>query len=598
MKANYKYATSSRCISSGNSTVLGLSADISRDEKVSFNGKLKNPLLCRDAMLMLRDIVISDMTIKKKERTDFFTWLDSEIDRRMLKSEQYLKATREDISGKLEELTKKAQQNQLEIDKLTDIKDSIKKEIDKKDAWKDYYNLERNFWKYIRDRDYDLWFVLDPVITVHPDEVTFEAFSVDESTYGCLSINMDEFDLLSEPALGTTNIDFSEKLSREIERFRTYSDVTLSINPEGFNVKNNVVDDYVEKKIDLPESWVKGFCQVSSASIMDGIEVTLSSADMYDICSFLRTHKEKNGPRYMKWILEPGKNIRVVFMPFDKEIVLDSIYTGKRKREEKIWGRRRWLVLEKVIPLSKAFKVKLLGFGMPQIIVADMGNMKMTIGFSAWSSNDWVKGTAFNILAGFIGDGNYSETYDLLKDKRMLSFDELSSEDKSESKAGVGMLFKKGEGFYDLTSNMVRFRRLFNEEIPKEMYEVSDLESAVLSHFEEGLDSFSIFVNEDKEYTFKHSLKKKNSKYHNYSYYGTEDFDKEYDLSDTKITIDQDGQIVSLSCNCKKFKKGKKNISDPCDHILALYILSIKFLKVDLDPNKEYKINDIMEKIL
>ena len=77
MKVNYQYASPSMCVNKGNEKVLGLSPDLSRDEKVSFLGKLKHPLIFRDAMLMLREIVISDTSIKKKERVEFFEWLDS-----------------------------------------------------------------------------------------------------------------------------------------------------------------------------------------------------------------------------------------------------------------------------------------------------------------------------------------------------------------------------------------------------------------------------------------------------------------------------------------------------------------------------------------
>ena len=602
MKVNYKYTSSSKCTSSGNNTVLGLSPDISRDEAVSFLAKLKHPLVFRDAMLMLREIVISDMTVKKKERNDFFQWLEREIDRRILNSEEYLQARRNELQDGMEQLENKSQDIVKEIEYLVNIRDSLKKEIDSTDIWKDYYKIERKFWDFIRNRDHDLWFVLDPVITVHKDQVSFEAFSVDESTYGCLSINMDEFDLLQEPSLGTTNIDFSEKLAMEIERFRTYTDVKLSINPDGFKVKNNISNEYIEKKIDLPESWIKGFNEVSSAASMDGIEVELTKADMYDICSFLRSHKAKKSPRYMKWILEPGKNVKILFEPFAKEITLNAVYSGEKKREEKIWGRRRWLVIEKLIPLSQSFKVKILGFGMPQFIVANMGTMKMTIGFSAWSAKDWVKGTAFNILAGFIGDGNYKDIYSLLKDKRVLSIDEINKElsDSSNTinKAGIGMLFRKGEGYFDLVNNKIRFRRLIKEELPSEMYKTSDIETKVLAHLDEGMDNFRASFTDEGHYIFKHSFKKDNPKYHNYRYYGTEDFERKYDDTDTQIVIDEDGQVVKLTCNCREFKKGSRNISEPCSHILALYIISTKFLKVKLEPNKEYKINDIMEKIL
>lgn len=602
MKVKYSYASPSMCSGNGTDTTLGLSPDLSRDEQVSFLGKLKNPLVFRDAMLMLREIVISDTTVEKKERVEFFEWLEGEIERRIITHEQYMPQVRDELRGDMDKLLDEIKEKDNKIQELQKLRYEINRQIEENDIWKDYNKLEKSFWKFIKDRDYDLWFVLDPVITVHKDQVSFEAFSVDESTYGCLSIDMDEFELLEEPKLGTTNIDFSYKLAREIERFRTYNEVKLSVNPGGFTADNNVMPEHVEKKIDLPETWIKGFNQVSAAASLGGIDVEISSTDMYDICAFLRRHKAKESPRYMKWILEPGKNIKILFEPFKEVLTLHSIYTGEKKREEKIWGRRRWLTLEKVIPLAKSFKVRLLGFGMPQFIIADMGTMKMTVGFTSWSSNDWVKGTAFSIMGGFIGEGNYNKVYNLLKEKRALSIDEICSElkedSKSECKAGIGMLLKKGEGYYDPINDKVRFRRLMSKELPKEMYETTDVELKVQEHLDGGLDDFRVSVNEEGEYVFTHSMNTPNPKKGNWSYYRTTDFDREFDKTKTELSIDEDGSITNVKCDCKTFKKGARNISEPCDHILALYLISTKFLKVNLEQGKEYKINDIMEKLL
>ena len=425
MKLNYKYASPSRCMQAGDKTTLGLSPDLSRDEKVSFSGKLKHPLLFRDAMLMLREIVISDTGKKTKERPEYFEWLDQEIERRINAHKEYMPNVRKALSKEIDTYDVQLFHQNNEIKKLIDIQKNLQKQIDEYDTWRDYNKIEKSFWKFIKDRDYSLWFVLDPVITVHNDQVSFEAFSIDESVYGCLSVAMDEFDLLQKPELGTTNIDFSAKLEKEMQRFRSYTDVTLSINPEGFTVDNDIVPEYVEKKIDLPDTWIKGFNQVSSAAALSGIEIELTPSDMYDICAFLRKHKEKKSPRYMKWILEPGQRVQIVFEPFGTVITLNAIYNGSQRREEKIWGRRRWLVAEKLIPLSQSFHIRLLGFGMPQFIRADMGTMQMVIGFSSWSSNDWVKGTAFNIMAGFTGKGCYDRVYPLMKKKRCLSMEEI-----------------------------------------------------------------------------------------------------------------------------------------------------------------------------
>ncbi|MFG6349556.1 MAG: hypothetical protein K1W15_12710 [Lachnospiraceae bacterium] len=587
MKVNYKYASPSRCMQAGDKATLGLSPDLSRDEKVSFSGKLKHPLLFRDAMLMLREIVISDTGMKTKERPEYFEWLDQEIERRINEHKEYMPNVREALKKEIDTYDVQLFHQNHEIKKLLDIQKNLQKQIDEYDAWKDYNKIERDFWKFIKDRDYSLWFVLDPVITVHNDQVSFEAFSIDESIYGCLSVAMDEFDLLQQPALGTTNIDFSLKLEKEMQRFRSYTDVTLSINPEGFTVDNDIVPEYVEKKIDLPDTWIKGFNQVSSAAALSGIEIELSPSDMYDICAFLRKHKEKKSPRYMKWILEPGQRVQIVFEPFGTVITLNAVYNGQQRREEKIWGRRRWLVTEKLIPLSKAFYVRLLGFGMPQFIRADMCTMQMVIGFSSWSSNDWVKGTAFNIMAGFTGMGCYDRVYPLMKNKRCLSMNEIYNNipgtKNNKTKAGIGMLFRRGEGYFDIASNKVRFRQLCNTPIPEELYEVTDIERDVQKYSKLTFDNMTVRYTQRKEFIF-------STKYNQHGLVPSDN---------TEIVIDQDGQITKVDCCCSKFKRGEKNISDPCAHILALYVASFKLLKLkNLEYDKEYKINDIMEMLL
>jgi hypothetical protein len=590
------------CTPQDGHVTLGLSPDLSRDEQVSFLGRLKRPLVFRDAMLMLREIVVLDMRQKKKDRIEFQEWLEKEINRRVLEHEKYLPGLRAELQENMAIMAAERAENEKRIAGLQQLQHEIKKEIDSKDFWRDYYRIERKFWAFLRDRDYDLWFVLDPVITVHPDQVSFEAFSVDESMYGCLSIEMNEFELLAEPQLGTTNIDFSAKLAKEMERFRTYSEVELAVNPAGFTVDTGLMPQHMEKKIDLPESWVKGFNQVSAAANLDGFILSLTPVDMYDICAYLRRHKAKKSPRYMKWILETNQPIRILFEPFQDELMLAAIYRGKKNREEKIWGRRRWLAVEKLIPLANSFQIKLLGFGLPQFIVADMGGMKMTIGLTSWSANDWVKGTAFNIMSGFIGEGNYNQVYALLKKNRFGSIDEICSNltgsTKTDCISGIGSLFQRGEGYFDVVNNVVRFRKLFQEPIPAHLYQTTPMEYQVKKLNELGLADFHLRFTMDNEFVFGNSYEVPNEKYMKAKYYNTPEYRKEYKTIETKLVIDQDGQIVKLSCGCLEYNRGSRNISAPCAHILSLYMIATKFTRLELIYDKEYKINDIMEILL
>ena len=104
MKIKYDYASPSQCLENESGKTLGLSADLSRQEKVSFSGKLKHPLVFRDAILMLREIVISDTTPKKKERVEFFQWLEGEIERRIVTHEQYMPQVRDKLKENMNKL--------------------------------------------------------------------------------------------------------------------------------------------------------------------------------------------------------------------------------------------------------------------------------------------------------------------------------------------------------------------------------------------------------------------------------------------------------------------------------------------------------------
>ena len=85
-----------------------------------------------------------------------------------------------------------------------------------------FYAARQQYFNYLYRRDYDAWFVLDPVITVHPDEIFFECFSQDESSYGRLGAGFEVFKNVGEFACGTTNIDYSDALYGEFQKLRDY----------------------------------------------------------------------------------------------------------------------------------------------------------------------------------------------------------------------------------------------------------------------------------------------------------------------------------------------------------------------------------------
>ena len=162
-------------------------------------------------------------------------------------------------------------------------------------------------------------------------------------------------------------------------------------------------------------------------------------------------------------------------------------------------------------------------------------------------------------------------------------FEMLPKHKKDKVKAGIGMLFRRGEGYFDIVSNKVRFRHLCNAPIPEELYEPTYIEQSVQKYSKLTFDNMTVRYTHKNEFVFS----------------TTYDEGRWQSPSCTEIVIDQDGQIANLNCNCYTFKRGERNISEPCAHILSLYVASFKLLKLkNLEYDKEYKINDIMEMLL
>lgn len=171
--------------------------------------------------------------------------------------------------------------------------------------------------------------------------------------------------------------------------------------------------------------------------------------------------------------------------------------------------------------------------------------MKMIIGFLLWFLNDWVKGIVFNILGGFIGDGNYDKVYELMKEKCCLLmesiYDNLKGDLKVVSKVGIGMFLKCGESYFDLINDIIRFRKLCNVFIFNELYEIIGMEYSVKDYMKESMDNFFVRFISSNEFIFKYCFKILNSKYKSWKYYGIEDYNREYDLSEIELIIDEDG---------------------------------------------------------
>ncbi|TYQ30882.1 SWIM zinc finger domain-containing protein [Pseudanabaena sp. UWO310] len=538
MEFNYNYKGSSSVSGQGDRTAMSFSPDLTR-QPTYFRGELHQNIAFREAISALHDVVVSDLRFKPKDKEAYKAWAAqrNEIDW------QLVAAQRQEVTDRIKALQ-------------ADLTDLNRRSSERMSG---FYRATARYFDYLYQKDRDYWFVLDPVITVHPDEVFFECFSQDESSYGRLGASYEVFKNIDEFACGTTNIDYSAALYDEFQKIRSYKRTLLEVDPSGFEVKTTGEADYKEVKIDLPDTWVRGFLQVSSAMSLPAIRFDLHPTDIYNICFVLRRRKEKQGPRSMRYILKPNEPIRIVFEPWGTEIVCSrSIYEGNSDRTIRVWGRRRLLILERLIPVARKFTVHLLGNGMPSFYVADLEDMSFTLGLSGWTANDWAKASNFDLLAprANVDDRTKRQIFEALKQNWVESPDALAARlrlDRSVVLGALSAYTQAGRAIYDLNKQVYRVRELSNVPLPMDKLRFASDREAQASQF---LEQNAVRITSDNIDTSGTQFLQGEVRHKNQTFL-------------PMVTLDRDLRIVHAECTCNWHQQNKL-FKGPCEHILAL----------------------------
>src|SRR5262249_26989226 len=139
--------------------------------------------------------------------------------------------------------------------------------------------------------------------------------------------------------------------------------------------------------------------QTQAAMTLPARRVTLTREAVYSILAFLKRHKARKSPRALRFEMVAGKPPSLVLEPWEQRVPVYGEPLRAGGESIRIWGRQRLLALARLLPLATKFEVHLLGTGLPSFWVADMGDMKLTLGLSGWTTNDWTRGSALDLLA-------------------------------------------------------------------------------------------------------------------------------------------------------------------------------------------------------
>lgn len=539
MEFEYRYHGSSAVDSSARSTNMSFAPDTKR-EPTYFRGELHQNLEFREAISALNAVVVSDLRYKPKDKTAYKAWLA-----------QQEQINWQNVALQRSRNAQQVKDLQAELDRLVRTSNQ---------RMAPFYAAKQRYFNYLYKKDLDAWFVLDPVITVHPDEVFFECFSQDESTYGRLGASYEVFKNIGEFACGTTNIDYSADLYNEFQKIRRYKQTFFQVDPSGFEVQTTAEDTFKELKIDLPDTWVRGFLQVSSAMTLPTVSFDLHPMDVHNLCFVLRRHKERVGPRSLRYRLKPGQPVEVLIEPWNRVIKFPrSPFLGDKEHEIRVWGRRRIFILERLIQLARKFTVHLLGSGLPSFYIADLGHMNFTLGLSGWTANDWSQAGNFDLMAprAEVDEFTKRRVFDGLKKHWFGSVDNLAAElniDRGGVLAALGIYTQAGRAIYDLNKQVYRVRELSREPLPMSKLRFANEREQSANRL---VSDRTVTVRAAEESAAGLRLRGR-----------VKDGARTYD---PELVIDRDQRLASATCTCNFYTQNKL-YKGPCEHILALRI--------------------------
>jgi SWIM zinc finger len=176
----------------------------------------------------------------------------------------------------------------------------------------------------------------DPVVTSNIDRLRFESFSACAGVYARLDL---EPGLLGEAPRdwGTTNVDFNPPMRAALAGVHDADAMLMHVGHDELRVAT-LGGSAVERKVPLPQRWIKGFAevQVACSRMVAAHELTAVEARRF-LQSLPRTRS-----RTVAWATPAGRSLRLTSRPDAGGVCLA--------------GPERLRLLEKLLPFARALR--------------------------------------------------------------------------------------------------------------------------------------------------------------------------------------------------------------------------------------------------
>lgn len=421
--------------------------------------------------------------------------------------------------------------------------------------------------------------VLDPVITVHPDRLWFEAFTQDLGAYVSLQVDPAVFEAEGDTRYGTTNIDFTAWLWGALGEMRSSRSTRFHVGAGGFAVETASAGGRFEQKVELPDRWVRGFLQAQSAMALPGTRLRLRPVDLLAAIRFLKHNKAKVSPRALRYEMAPGRDAELVIEPWDHRVPLPGATHGYTEpRSIRTWGRRKLELIEPLLPFAEHVDVYLKGRALPSFYAVRLPGMTFLLGMTGQGSG-----------AGFGGDSGF----DLLADSRRSSaehqarvLDALASRFHAGTEAlaeasglaladtaqALAALNRGGRVMFDVEAREWRHRELFAPPIDTEALFPPDprVEAAAVLLATPGAVQVTSAQPEEQRKLRRYRDPVTGAPVERTTIYRQWRIAGRCGGEETELAVSDEERIVFGQCGCAWFREHLLN-KGPCEHMLALF---------------------------
>jgi hypothetical protein len=161
---------------------------------------------------------------------------------------------------------------------------------------------------------------LDPVVTADGDRLRLESFSGCCGVYARLDVLAPGLDG-DDVGHGTTNVDVNLPLRRALAGLGGLDPLHLAVGPEELAVRT-FDGEFVEKKVPLPERWVRGFAEAQVLAAGFTLRAEVPAAEAAAVLRQLPRPTQQSGARTTRWVVPAGRTLRPTSRPAPNAVCL------------------------------------------------------------------------------------------------------------------------------------------------------------------------------------------------------------------------------------------------------------------------------------